>query len=370
MKNLHSWGVYDAEIGAFSGGRIHCKGGGGGDTKSTNVTTNLPEYAKPYYQNMMRRAQAESLTPFESYQGQRVADFSPTQLAAQQGIEGMQTPAGMGEAANALSSLQSNLGGASYAPTTFDSGYSATTQTADTFTPATAAQYMSPYMQNVVDMQKREAIRDSDIAGLGLDYQASAAGAFGGSRHGVVEAEAARNLQQQLGDIQATGLQTSYEQAAQQFGSDRAATMTAEQQTEARRQAEASMGMEAQKATEGSRQFGAEYQQQLQNLQLKTAQAQEQVATSQQALDAARLELQNATGAEQQRQAQMNLDRAYEDFINARDTERQNLAFYSSLMRGIPVPTQEETIQYVPGASAGSQLLGAGIAGLGAYLQN
>ena len=54
--------------------------------------------------------------------------------------------------------------------------------------------------------------------------------------------------------------------------------------------------------------------------------------------------------------------------INARDNERQNLAFYNGLLRGIPVPTQSNGIQYQP-KSAAAQLAGVGIAGLGAYNQ-
>jgi hypothetical protein len=83
--------------------------------------------------------------------------------------------------------------------------------------PMTAQSYMSPYMQSVVDIQQREAQRQADIAKTQRAGQAVGAGAFGGSRQAVLEAEAARNLAQQKADIQAQGLQQSYMQGQQQF---------------------------------------------------------------------------------------------------------------------------------------------------------
>ena len=81
----------------------------------------------------------------------------------------------------------------------------------------------------------------------------------------------------------------------------------------------------------------------------------------------ARLNLQKATGAEEQALAQRELDQKTEDFVNARDYERQQLAFYNALLRGIPVPVQQETIAYTPSAGIGTQLAGAGLAGLGVF---
>jgi hypothetical protein len=80
--------------------------------------------------------------------------------------------------------------------------------------------YMSPYMQNVVDVQSQEARRQSDITQQGIQSQAAQQGAFGGSRAAILEAENQRNLATQLGRIQAEGSQRGFEQAqqAQQFG--------------------------------------------------------------------------------------------------------------------------------------------------------
>jgi hypothetical protein len=91
----------------------------------------------------------------------------------------------------------------------------------------TAEAYMSPYMQQVVDMQTREAQRQAGIASTQRGAQAVQAGAFGGARQAIMDAEAQRNLALQLGDIQATGSQAAFQQAQQQFNQEQQALQQA-----------------------------------------------------------------------------------------------------------------------------------------------
>jgi hypothetical protein len=79
---------------------------------------------------------------------------------------------------------------------------------------------MDPYAQNVIDIQKREANRQSQMAGLQEAGQAVKAGAFGGSRAGLVEAERARNTGQLLSDIQMRGSEAAYQNAQQALQRD------------------------------------------------------------------------------------------------------------------------------------------------------
>jgi hypothetical protein len=90
-----------------------------------------------------------------------------------------------------------------------------------------AQQYMSPYAQNVTDIQKREAIRDAQKGQIVQDLGAARQGTYGGSRQLLAGLERERNLGTQLGDIQARGSQSAYENAQAQFERDRAAGMTA-----------------------------------------------------------------------------------------------------------------------------------------------
>jgi hypothetical protein len=78
--------------------------------------------------------------------------------------------------------------------------------------------YMSPYQQQVTDIAKREAIKESQLYGQQLASQAAQTGGFGGSRQALLEAQAASDLGGRLADIQARGQQEAYQQALQTAG--------------------------------------------------------------------------------------------------------------------------------------------------------
>ena len=86
--------------------------------------------------------------------------------------------------------------------------------------PNVAQKYMSPYMQNVVDIQKREAQRDFGKEMAKLSGQAAGMGAFGGSRAALERAEMRRNQAQKLADIQAMGQQQAYQSGMGQYGAE------------------------------------------------------------------------------------------------------------------------------------------------------
>jgi len=138
--------------------------------------------------------------------------------------------------------------------------------------PGAAANMMSPYMDAVVKAQQREAMRNAGIMGLQRNAAATKSGAFGGSRQAIENAEAERNLNTQLGDIQATGLQSAYQQAQSQFNTEQQARLAAQQ---ANQQA----GL-----TVGSQNLNAQQQASVQNA---ANQLQAQGMTAQQALQAA-----------------------------------------------------------------------------------
>lgn len=89
-------------------------------------------------------------------------------------------------------------------------------------TPSSIAAYMSPYMQNVVDYQKSQAIRDFAKQTPALQAQAVGQGAYGGSRQAIVQSEANRALNSQLQGIDALGQQQAFQNAqqAQQYGAN------------------------------------------------------------------------------------------------------------------------------------------------------
>ena len=132
---------------------------------------------------------------YQTYGGPRIAGFSPDEQAAMQGIAGL---VGTGQ---------------QY----FNPAAALTLGQTQRFDPTTAAQYMSPYQQAVVDVEKREAVRQSQVPMQQLRQQAAGAGGYGGSRQAILEAENIRNLQNRLGDIQTSGSQAAYETGLRSF---------------------------------------------------------------------------------------------------------------------------------------------------------
>jgi hypothetical protein len=88
--------------------------------------------------------------------------------------------------------------------------------------PYAIQQYMNPYQSAVTDVQIAAAQRQADIAAQGRKSAAARAGAFGGSRQAIENAEANRALASQMDTIRAQGQQAAYDKAIQamQYGSN------------------------------------------------------------------------------------------------------------------------------------------------------
>jgi ERCC4-type nuclease len=101
------------------------------------------------------------------------------------------------------------------------------------FTGEEVQQYMDPYLENVLDVQKQQAEKDYERARAGRSADAVQAGAFGGSRAAVQEGIAESEMLDRKARIEAEGRSAAFQQAATQFGADRSAQM---QQREAQAQ--------------------------------------------------------------------------------------------------------------------------------------
>tara|TARA_R110002020_G_scaffold453866_2_gene669077 strand:- start:1838 stop:3577 length:1740 start_codon:yes stop_codon:yes gene_type:complete len=170
---------------------------------------------------------------------------------------------------------------------TFDPGYTAETRAsqyqAGAIDPLSYEEniqrFMSPYQQNVVDIEKREAKRQADIAAAELQDRASASGGLGGFREAIMQSEGQRNRAQLQADIQTRGSQAAYESAQRQLGAERQFGLQrygAEQQAyqsqeqmaqsafnagQAAKQQAAQMGMTAQQQEEAARQAEEKFSQ-------------------------------------------------------------------------------------------------------------
>ena len=252
--------------------------------------------------------------------------------------------------------------------------------------------YMSPYMQKVVEMQQREARRASDITGTQQQAQAVQAGAFGGGRDAILRAERERNLATQLGDIQATGSQAAFQNAQQQFNAQQQANLQANL---ANQQMGYNVGQQNLAANLGVQQLGAgqDLQSQLANQaayqqmqQLGEQSKQYGAGANLQAMQAGmqgynnlgaigqnlygqnigNLGLQQQFGGLEQQVDQAQKQAAYEDFLSKQRYPYQQLAAMSDAIRGAPMTQQSSTI-FSPNPSYLSQAAGLLTAGAGAY---
>jgi hypothetical protein len=303
-------------------------GGGGGPQQTTAYQTNLPEYAKPYVENMLNAAQAQiynpDMTSFREYKpystdpSKYFAGPSSLQTSTYNEAGQMQTPGGFAPAQGLTGLAAMGQLGA---------GQQFARQATDPFA---VQSYMSPFMQNVVDTQKLSAVRDYQLAQPVRQAAATRAGAFGGSRQAIENAEAQRNLMSQLQSIQATGTQKAFEDAQkqQQFG--------------------ANLGLQGLgAAAQSAGQLGT-------------------LAGAQQQADLARMQFQNQLGGQQQQYQQGIINQAIQDYATQQQYPYMQLSTMSNLLRGLPM--QNMTTQgYQAQPNVGSQLAGLGATALGAY---
>ena len=356
------------------GGRV-VYGDGGGSSQPTSQTSvsELPEWAKGYAKDTLSKAGALTdinQNPYKPYEGSRIAGFSPLQQQAQQQAAGMQTSGLTGLGGQLAGAATMGALGTKYDPSSFQAGFTPTEFQGGQFGQQDAQQYMSPYMQSVVDIQQREAQRQGDIAGTQRNAQAVRSGAFGGSRQAIMDAEAARNLATQKGDIQAQGLQSAYQQAQSQFNADQARRMQAQQFGEQSRQFGSNLGMQAQQLGEQSKQYGAGLG--LQGLQtaLQGAGQMGTLGGQQFAQGMDINKLQNAYGGQQQALQQQGLSQAYQDFQNQQNYPYKQLGFMSDMIRGLPLGQQSTSQIYeAPGSMTGQIAgLGTGLYGLSKFM--
>jgi hypothetical protein len=288
-------------------------------TSISTSLTDVPEILKPYITGtggVLPTAQTLLSKDYATTYGDplqqaglagsgRVAGMAPMQQQIGAELAGMGTPSqftqGAGAAQLGLGALGSMV------------------------SPEMTQMYMSPYMQNVVDVNKAEALRDAQKGLMVGNLGAAKQGTYGGARQLLAQTEAERNLQTKLGTIQATGAQNAFE-AAQRAQLGQAAGYTGLGQT-----------------------LGA-------------------LGTAEQASDIDRLKTQGAFGDLQRATQQQQLDAQYQDLMTKLNYPLANLETMNALTRGVPLKeTGGTTRTTTPPPSFASQLAGAGLTGLSLY---
>ena len=269
-------------------------------------TTELPAELKPYYKDILTKAQAlyndKTDQGYQLYEGATLADFTPEQKQVQSGISGL-------------------VG--SQAPV-YQEAMGMTRDAATPFSTEQIEEYMSPYQQAVTDIEKREATKQYQTQVVPqLAAQAAKTQSFGGSRQAILEGMAADTQQRLLGDIQAKGSAQGYTDAINRLESDRLAKGQGASQL----------------ANLGSGQYRAASTE-LSNLQL--------------------------VGEEKQRQNQTALDEAFKQKLEEQQFPYDTMGKYQSMVIGAPMgqTTYSKPQAAVMGPSFGQQLIG-GLGGLG-----
>jgi hypothetical protein len=363
LFNLFNWVTNLVEAFTFYGGGSK-GGGGGGNTTQTSYSTNLPEYAKPFYEELLKQTGKQvyqtdasgnvtGVKEYTPYTGPRVAAFTPEQEAVQREVAGMTTPGGFGTAASGLGAGTALGFGAAGAGLGSALGYTPTAISGGTFDPSAAAYYASPYQTGVTDIAVREARRQGDIERSRGAMGAIGRGTFGGARQGLMQAEQDRNLAQNIGDIRAKGAQAGYENAQKMFEADQARRMKAAELGQQGQQFAAGLGKDIglgglQAGMEGAAKTGA-------------------LAATEQVSNLERLKAQAASGGERQALQQEIDNLKYQQFQEERNYQKAQLDYLSNILRGNAAALGTTQVQYAPGPSLASQLGGVGLAGLGLY---
>ena len=189
--------------------------------------SSLSSWAGPYVTEMLGRGQALAGLPYQAYMGPLAPGQSGLQQQAFQGLGALQTPTTAQTTYDPMS-----FTGAGYAAPT---AQQAAAGEMGAYTPASGnvvQQYMTPYLQGALQPQYDAASRQAQIAAQNLQSQFGKAGAYGGSRQGVAEAELQRGLLDRMANITGQGYQTAFEQAQQQFNAEQARQMAAANQAQ------------------------------------------------------------------------------------------------------------------------------------------
>jgi hypothetical protein len=278
--------------------------------QTVQYQTGFAPQIAPYAETLLGTAQQAVSTPYQSY-----ADW-----AKSQGLSGDQVAAFTDLQKQAFG--QAGKLGQEYYSKTSAGGLE--DLAGATFGQPQADQYMSPYIQSVIQNQQRDAARMSAIQGTQQQAQAAQSGAFGGSRDAIMRAERERNLGIQQGDIQAAGLQNAYTNAQNQFNADTSRGL----------QGYAALGSQGQ------------------NLYGQTT---------------GNLNLQNALGTQQQQQVQNLLNVGTQNYNAEQNYPYKQIGFMSDIVRGLPTSQLGSTMYQAP-PSMLTQVAGAGIAAKSAGL--
>ena len=312
------------------------------------IESNLSNWAGPYVTNMLGQGQALANMPYQAYMGPLTAGQSSVQNQGFNAAANLTMPSSLTSAAQTAGSVASVAEALpAYDSTTFTNQYTAPTAyspTTSSFDAAQAKTYMNPYLEESLKPQLAEARRQSEITGQQNAAKMTQAGAFGGSRQAILDAENQRNLGTNLANITGQGYNTAYGNAMSQFNADQQRKMQESQfgaqQGMAGAQLGAQYGLAGQQATEQSKQYGAGYGLQGLNTGLQAAQTQGALGTQINQAGLNNLNAQLTAGAQQRGIESEGIAADKAQFEEARANPYKMVQYQQSLLQGLPLAAQ------------------------------
>lgn len=278
--------------------------------------SSLSNWAGPYVTDMLGRGQALANQPYQSYSGPLTAGPTDLQGQAFSGLASLVAPDGAGAGTAGAGTVADKAANMSYDPTVFS---------ANTFDSDTAQQYMNPFLDGALDPQLEELRRQHQISRQNTNSRLTKAGAYGGGRQAVMEAEALDNLARLQNEVVGTGYRDAYDRAYTSYAGDENRRLQAEGMGESSRQFGAGLGLDA---------LGRE---------LQARQAQSSLARNEQNMGLERLQAQLAGGREQRGIEQQGVAADYAQFKDERDYPYRNVQYMQSLLQGLPLAAQSYT---------------------------
>ena len=194
----------------------------------------LAEWSGKYVTDMLGQAQALGNKPYQAYTGPLTSGASGLQNQAFSGYGALDPNQQTGIGSYGGSTGPGTFGFGSAAGQGYAPGFTAgsadmsgmgmnrfqNNYNPQAFTGQAAQQYMNPYLQaalnpQIAEVRRQEALTQSQDAG-----RAAQAGAFGGSRSFIMDAERARNTGQQIADITGQGYARAFDTAQGQFNTE------------------------------------------------------------------------------------------------------------------------------------------------------
>jgi hypothetical protein len=298
-------------------------------TQTVETTTRLPEFQEQYLANLLTSAQGLFKPTSEGGLGLSMP-FAPAQQAELQEAQTKAIEAALGRD-------PSLSGVGAYQPFLQQAGAGLTgamqTAAGASMDPTAYQAFMDPYLEDVVQRAQSDIGRQGQIQEQAAAAKAVGSGAFGGSRQAVLQGEIGRN--------------------------------TLEQQARTGERLRSAGFAQASKLAQDAA------QQQLKQAQLSGALSQGIAGLGQMAQTAGVQDINTllGIGGLQQQQEQTGLNIGQQNLLAQQQLPFQQIGFLSDIFQGVPALQQTTSQTTLPPPNPMSQILGLGIAGLGAYGQ-